>query len=501
VKASARTAGTLLAVGSLFVATASALPASAATTSSALVWGPCPKAAPSTNAPITRDPREVCATLTVPLDYANKTDHRTIKLTISKIPSTNPHPKELLVEPGGPGEPGLDEPSRWSALPTGAALLGTYDLIGADDRGIGNSTPVDCDLSPADLDFTVAVPYPAPDGDISANVAQARRVAQACETNAGAYLPYLTTSDIARDTDSIRAALGVPKISYYGVSYGTYRGAVFASMFPSDTDKIVLDSVVNPGGTLPGIPGKAPGTASAFGDFATWAAQNDAKYHLGTTPQAVRAAYFRIAADLDRQPRTNPNGGVLTGNMVRIAMPSLLEVQATFVSLAALLDFGDGTRSSLPAGSLERTFPDNFESAQYAIICGDTPASGSTTNTAYYSAAVKVSKALYPLTDGAPSNIWPCSFWPSDAVHPAVHVSDTGPHNVMLLQNERDPSAWYGGALQMRAALGQRATMVSVDAEGHGVNQDNPCVASTLTSFLLDGRLPKTDTRCPAIPH
>jgi pimeloyl-ACP methyl ester carboxylesterase len=500
VKTSARTAGTLLAAGSLLLATASALPASAAT-NPALAWGPCPPATPSTNAPITRDPREVCATLRVPLDYADKADHRTIKLTISKIPSTSPHPEELLVEPGGPGEPGLDEPSRWTNTePTAAALLGTYDLIGVDDRGVGNSTPVDCDLSPADLDFKVSVPYPAPDGDISANVAQARRVAQACEANAGAYLPYLTTSDIARDTDLIRAALGVAKISYYGVSYGTYRGAVFASMFPADTDKIVLDSVVGPSGTLAGIPGKAPATASAFGDFAAWAAQDDADHHLGTTPQAVRASYFRIAAHLDQHPRTNPNGGVLTGTMVRTVMPSLLEVQRTFKSLAALLQFGDGTLGSLPAGSLERTFPDNFESAQYAIMCGDSPASGSTADTAYYSAAVKASKTLYPLTDGAPSNIWPCSFWPRDAVHPPVRIGDAGPHNVMLLQNERDPSAWYGNAVRTRAALGHRATMVSVDAEGHGVDQADPCVASTLKAFLLGGQLSETDTRCPAVP-
>ena len=48
--------------------------------------------------------------------------------------------------------------------------------------------------------------------------------------------------------DSIRAALGVPQISYFGYSYGTYLGQVYATLFPHRLHRMVLDTVVNPRG-------------------------------------------------------------------------------------------------------------------------------------------------------------------------------------------------------------------------------------------------------------
>ncbi|MEV0067061.1 hypothetical protein [Amycolatopsis sp. NPDC050768] len=94
----------------------------------------------------------------------------------------------------------------------------------------------------ADRAPTLADPYPAPGGDIGTNVAYARRVADTCAKNAVAYLPYLDTKSVAQDMDRIRQALGARQLNYYRTSYGTYRGAVYASMFPRNTGKIVLDS-------------------------------------------------------------------------------------------------------------------------------------------------------------------------------------------------------------------------------------------------------------------
>ncbi len=58
----------------------------------------------------------------------------------------------------------------------------------------------------------------------------------------------MTTEDLARDMDSIRAALGQRQINYYGVSYGTYLGQVYATLFPHRVRRMVLDSVVDPVG-------------------------------------------------------------------------------------------------------------------------------------------------------------------------------------------------------------------------------------------------------------
>ena len=44
------------------------------------------------------------------------------------------------------------------------------------------------------------------------------------------------------DDDAIRAALGDETISFLGISYGTYLGAVYATMFPNRVRAMVLDS-------------------------------------------------------------------------------------------------------------------------------------------------------------------------------------------------------------------------------------------------------------------
>ncbi|MEO3868797.1 alpha/beta fold hydrolase [Nonomuraea sp. B12E4] len=103
-----------------------------------------------------------------------------------------------------------------------------------------------CGLDPADLGSSLMKGWPGKGGDITANVAWARRVAQACARDGGDVLRGMSTRTEARDIDSLRAALGEPKLSYWGVSYGTYVGAVYATMFPRRTDRVVLDSNDDP---------------------------------------------------------------------------------------------------------------------------------------------------------------------------------------------------------------------------------------------------------------
>jgi pimeloyl-ACP methyl ester carboxylesterase len=62
----------------------------------------------------------------------------------------------------------------------------------------------------------------------------------------GVLLPYITTANTARDMDRIRQALGEPRVSYWGTSYGTYLGAVYATLFRDRTDRMLFDSAIDP---------------------------------------------------------------------------------------------------------------------------------------------------------------------------------------------------------------------------------------------------------------
>src|SRR4029453_6416469 len=97
--------------------------------------------------------------------------------------------------------------------------------------GVGVSSPISCGVS-ADTPLDLLLPYPAPDGSIARNIAFARSFAAGCARHSGDLLPFITTANTARDMDLIRTALGEERLSFFGGSYGTYLGAVYARLVP-----------------------------------------------------------------------------------------------------------------------------------------------------------------------------------------------------------------------------------------------------------------------------
>jgi pimeloyl-ACP methyl ester carboxylesterase len=484
----------------------------AATATPKLVWGACP---PS-ELDFPRDPRLTCAALTVPLDYRNPRG-RTLTVEVSRITTATPASRHgiLLSNPGGPGGPGLDLPSVLAAL-LPAQVVDQYDLIGFDPRGIGYSTPVTCGLS-ATPDPTLTLPYPAPDGSIARNVAYARATAAACAGASGDLMPFITTANTARDMDRIRAALGEPKLSYYGVSYGTYLGGVFTSLFPGRSDRIVLDSSVDPQVVWYNMWRTwSAGVALRLPDFTAWAAARDDTYHLGASPQAVDALFTALTTALDRDPVPLGNGLTLDGNLLRELTRGLLYADANFPILAqdwqlarqvvgggAAADPGAMARALASAvgprpsaGVLAGAVPaDNQVSALYSVVCDD---AAWPRDVDRYARNVAADRRAFPDTAGMPANMWPCAAWPTRPVEPPVRVTDRGPRDVLMLQNTRDPATPLVSALGMRASLGRRAAMILVDEGGHGVFGLGSCADQVAIDYLATGQLPASDRFCPA---
>src|SRR5581483_8060931 len=173
-----------------------------------------------------------CASLKVPLDYAHP-GGRKITLALSEVPATAPAGKRqgiMLVNPGGPGGSGLNL-AAFVADGLDPNVAAEYDIVGFDTRGVGDSVPsMHCDPS----FFSRARPdyIPASAAADQTLINRAKAYAADCQKKYSWLLPFMTTKDIARDMDSIRAAMGQQKLSYFGYSYGTYIGQVYATLFP-----------------------------------------------------------------------------------------------------------------------------------------------------------------------------------------------------------------------------------------------------------------------------
>jgi len=489
-------------VATMIAALGSATPARAVDAAGAgLAWGDCPPAAPD----FPQDPRMRCATLRVPLDYRSP-QGRQITITISRLPAAKPSLRRgiLLINPGGPGVSGLDQPGPLAeVLP--AEVVARYDLIGFDPRGVGASTPVTCGL-PADLSPELIPGYPAPSGSIVRNVAFARNVARSCAAHSGGLLPHITTANTARDMDRIRAALGEPKLSYLGYSYGTYLGAVYTTLFPRRSDRIVLDSAIDPKLVWYDM-WRTWGQAVAvrLPDFTKWAAARDDVYDLGSSPAAVQRTYNRLARTLDSEPREMPESDAITGNLFRELTRSYLYSDYFFPELAEIWQFladPEAEAPALTAASIPARMAgpaDNHYAALFAVVCGD---ASWPRNPAAYARNVAADRRAWPLTAGMPANIWPCAFWPYRPVEPPVKVTASGPRNVLILQNLRDPATSLRSGAGLRAALGRRAAFITQNAGGHAVlgARSGPCVDAIATAFLITGALAGRDRLCPAPP-
>ncbi|KAI4864053.1 TAP-like protein-domain-containing protein [Hypoxylon rubiginosum] len=211
----------------------------ASSTTQGLQWGPCNL---NTTLPVQ------CAKLTVPLDYTNSSDSRTISLDVIKYPAQKePKRGSILLNFGGPGQDGLNSMLAYAPI-QGPITGGYHDLISWDPRGTGNTLlfncfPVDPTGYYAGLGNTLAS---AADTAVGLLWAQGQIISETCYNQLKDIGDYVGMAFVARDMMSIVDALGEDGLlRYWGISGGTTLGATVAAMFPDKVDKVVLDGVMN----------------------------------------------------------------------------------------------------------------------------------------------------------------------------------------------------------------------------------------------------------------
>ncbi|CAM5496894.1 alpha/beta fold hydrolase [Streptomyces coeruleorubidus] len=207
----------------------------------------------------------------------------------------------LLVNPGGPGGSGLlYAGTKRAELPE--SVRRAYDVVGFDPRGVGRTTPVTCGPMGGLFDSPGSDPVPAGAGAERTYLASLRALADDCATHAGRLLPYLSTRQTAYDMEAIRAALGEPRTSFLGVSYGSYLGAAYTARFPHRVGRMVLDSVVGPGSWYDFDVLQSRALLRQRDIFFAWTAARAGRFGLGGTPAAVRDSYLRVRRELAARP-------------------------------------------------------------------------------------------------------------------------------------------------------------------------------------------------------
>ncbi|MFJ3040789.1 alpha/beta hydrolase [Streptomyces tendae] len=482
-------------------------------------WKDCPAPAPiqgGGEAPgaLPDGTRWQCATLRTPLDWKNPSGESMDLALIRARAAGDPDERigSLLFNFGGPGGSGVA--TLPGLAPDYEKLRTRYDLVSFDPRGVGGSGGVRC--LDAGLPSEEEIDNTPDDGgdETNALVRFNRETAAACERNSGDVLPYVGTTQAAQDMDLMRQVLGDEKLHYFGISYGTELGGVYAHLFPEHVGRAVLDGVVDPTHDLmEEALAQAGGFQLAFEHFAAWCARQGCT--LGDDAEDIVDLVVGLEAALDDTPLTTPDDGELDGDGLVDAISGALYRQDYWPALRVGLEAAaDGN------GEVLRDLAEALgQHGRGGDTDDDTAAEESNEDDAFRAITCDDSSNRYTVADVesrlpdfleasplfGPGLAWSalsCDGWPVPGAARHPEVSAPGAPPVLLVGNTGDPATPYGGAARMAQRLGEKVGVeLTYEGEGHGAyDSGNACVQDTVDAYLLNGTLPKPGTVCEAEP-
>jgi pimeloyl-ACP methyl ester carboxylesterase len=457
-----------------------------------------------------------CATITLPMDYANPNNGKTVRLALTRAPAqplAGAYQGMMLLNPGGPGGSGTYLPKLQGYVPGSAAKR--YDWIGFDPRGVGASVPsLHCNSHYFGANRPNFVPTSQKIYDYWKNKTNIY-AAQCGKSTARALLPFLTTRDTVKDMEGIRAAYQaaataakkpkLDKLNFYGFSYGTWLGQVYASTYPAKVGRFILDGVVDPSTYWY----KSNLQQDIWFDknlntFFAWIAAHNASYHLGTSGPKIRAGYNTMLKRLDRYPSA---AGKLGPDELTDALISAPYYVFEWAGIAAeysqLVRYGKGIAlwNRYVAGNQG---DDNGYAIYLAVECTDAPAPSFAQQRADTWAIYK----SYPYL--AWDNTWynmPCLNWKAPT-RPGSHPTGSKVTVPVLLINEtRDAATPFAGAVNTRHRFPTASLIAGIGGTTHaGSLSGVSCVDNAIAAYLDDGTVPTRkagdtyDLACPKVP-
>ncbi|MFB7470888.1 alpha/beta hydrolase [Kitasatospora sp. NPDC056184] len=438
-----------------------------------------------------------CTTLKVPLDYAAP-GADTIDVAVVRKPATKPDQRvgAVVVNPGGPGGTGVGFVQRNPDY-FQQGVRERFDTVGFDPRGVGGTSPVNC------LDDRTRDTWAAAD-DLGPE--HGKVLADACQAKYGKLLPFIGTRNSVRDMDVLRAALGEQRLTYFGLSYGTYIGSVYAEEFPDRVGRLVLDGAVDP--SLPlaqhNIEQYA-GFERSLNAFAADCAKK-AQCPLGKDPDRAAGKLADFLDGLKQKPLTTSTGRVVTATTAWTGViEGLYGDESAWGQLRTVLTQamvnGKGDHLLGYADSYNRRDKDGRYSvsadAYTAIHCADgatdVPA-GEALQAAYADLAAKA--PLISRHEPSAAVFDPdCRSWPFRSPEKAHAITSKAQAPIVVVGSTGDAATPYANAEKLAAQLGN-AVLLTREGEGHTGYGWSTCIRAAVDTFLLEGTAPAAGTRC-----
>lgn len=448
-----------------------------------------------------------CGTVDVPLDYDNP-DTDTIQIHLTRATDTADQ-QPVLFNPGGPGSSGISFVQQQVDLMLSERLSENISAIGFDPRGVGASEPVAC-MTGEEFDEARETTHDSstPEG-WEASIELTRELGKDCLERSGDIVKHADTISAAKDMDVIRAALQLPKLDYFGISYGTKLGATYAELFPEQVGKFVLDSVLAPSAeTFEVTKAQSAGFEQSLHEWAAWCADST-ECNVGQPGDAdsVLTAVKHFIAQVEEEPLQYPDGrvqpasdlfyGIVTPLYSRDSWPMLAMAfeQAMENDFAnsnyqpIFLVFADAYHGREPNGE----YSNNMD-AFNAINCLDYTATEKTLEQATAEAEELAQNA--PIFGPNMSFSTGCNGWPVEPAEPIGATVAEGSDPIVVTSLTSDPATPIHFSRQLAEEL-DNSIHITVEGEGHGAySPTNDCITQAIDGYLLDDELPQDGLVC-----
>ncbi|WP_181774050.1 alpha/beta hydrolase [Amycolatopsis pittospori] len=475
-------------------------------------WGAC-TASQIVGVPADQAKFYSCARYRVPIDHDNAA-LGTVDIAMLKRAAKTPDKKigSLFLNPGGPGGSGFRMPIVATSY-FQPQVLDRFDLIGFDPRGVGASNPLKCFTTQEDAEdvFGAQVLVPISRQEISSTLAAYRDYGQFCKNNAGALLNHMSTKDVVRDLDKMRAAVGDQKLTFVGFSYGTLIGSTYTGMFPKQSRAIVVDGNVDPAlRTSDGVQydrERARGFEIALDAFLRKCAQVGQKCSF--SPGTPREKFDEIRGYLRQQPIKLPDGSTYGINDFTEAVAGTLYSPLRFPALAddlqafynvihppaaqtqtaqafelKVLRSGASGRADVEPDS-----PYTADDSYFGVNCSDKKITIKQEKVPEIAAKWENESPTFGRYQ-AFSDVAACPVWPvkkPDVFRGPWQAKTDTP--VLVVGNYYDPATQYLFSKRMADQLGN-ARLLSVDAFGHCILGDSLGVDKVTADYLIDLKVP-----------
>jgi pimeloyl-ACP methyl ester carboxylesterase len=423
-----------------------------------------------------------CGKLVVPENPA-RPGGRQISLAFARVPAINRRkkPDPLFVIAGGPGMAATTFYA--TAAPVFTRIHRDRDIILLDQRGTGNSNPLNCTSGSDD-----ALSQPS-DSDIAA---ETRRCLQ--ELSVKADVAQYTTSVAVNDLELLRQVLGYDQIDFYGVSYGTRVAQHYLRRFPQHTRTLVLDGVVPPELTL-GAGMALDAERSLERILARCAREPECKAHFGDPGQDYHDLWQALKAHPVMVKTNNPTTGAATQfefgrfHLATVLRLSIYSPEPTAL-LPLLLHEKDFSRLAAQFLLLSRTYTD-------AVAVGMNNTVACTEDLAFYDPKSADRALLENTFLGAAqldALLAVCKIWPHGPIDPDFHAPLHSNVPVLLLSGSDDPVTPPAYAGRAQHGLTNSLQVVLQDF-GHG-QLAAPCVDRVMAQFIDRAAITGLDTTC-----